>query len=330
MRDDHVLPTYLPSPSSPYLNVGPLMLHWYSLLVIAGVIVAVLIGRRRWAARGGAATDVTDIAIIAIPFGVVGGRLYHVITSWQLYFGPGAHPIQALYVWQGGLGIWGAVAGGAVGAWIAARRRGINFPAFADAMAPALLVGQAIGRIGCWFNQELYGRPTTLPWRLAIDPAHRPPESPDQPYYHPTFAYEALWDLGLAGVLVWAQRRFGLDRGRVFALYVAGYTAGRSWIEMLRVDPANHILGVRLNVWTSVVLFLAAVAYLIAKRTKTLAANTFAPTDVAAPLTDTTPSGFAASVDAEPCDAATGTDTNDGRDSGAHPLNIADPLRSPG
>jgi len=264
---------YLPSPPSPYLSVGPLMLHWYSLMVILGVIAAVLIGQRRWAARGGAKATVTDVAVIAVPFGIVGGRLYHVITSWQLYFGPGARPVQALYIWQGGLGIWGAVAGGALGAWIAARRRGIDFAAFADAVAPGLLVGQAIGRIGCWFNQELYGRPTSLPWGLAIDPAHRPADSVDQPYYQPTFAYEALWDLAAAGLIVWAQRRFGLNRGRVFALYVASYTAGRAWIETLRVDPANHILGVRLNVWTSVVLFLAALAYLLLRHTANITTN---------------------------------------------------------
>jgi len=280
---------YLPSPPSPYLSVGPLMLHWYALMVILGVIAAVLIGQRRWAARGGAKTMVTDVAVIAVPFGIVGGRLYHVITSWQLYFGPGARPVEALYIWQGGLGIWGAVAGGALGAWIAARRRGIDFAAFADAVAPGLLVGQAIGRIGCWFNQELYGRPTSLPWGLAIDPAHRPPDSVDQPYYQPTFAYEALWDLAAAGLIVWGQRRFGLNRGRVFALYVASYTAGRGWIETLRVDPANHILGVRLNVWTSVVLFLAAVAYLIARRTRDLTQDASGPTTGTAPATTTRP-----------------------------------------
>jgi prolipoprotein diacylglyceryl transferase len=299
------------------------MLHWYSLLVILGVVVAVVIGRRRWAAHGGAPTDVTDIAVIVIPFGILGGRLYHVITSWQLYFGPGARPVEALYVWQGGLGIWGAVAGGAAGAWLAARRRGIDFRAFADAMAPGLLVGQAIGRIGCWFNQELYGRPTTLPWGLAIDPIHRPPDSLEQPYYHPAFAYEALWDLGLAGVLVWAQRRLGLDRGRVFALYVAGYTAGRGWIEMLRVDPANHILGVRLNVWTSAVLFVAAVAYLIVSRSRPPALNALAPVHASA----LTRADVGSGVDRQPDTAATGSDANQGGDSGPASPDLTDHRR---
>lgn len=257
---------YLPSPPSPYLNLGPLMIHWYAIMVIIGVIAAVAIGQRRWSARGGAAGAVLDVTMVAVPFGILGGRLYHVITSWQLYFGEGRNPVEALYVWQGGLGVWGAIAGGALGAWIAARRRGIDFAAFADAAAPGILVGQAIGRIGCWFNQELYGQPTTLPWGLQIDPANRPAATPDAATYHPTFAYEAAWSLGAAALIVWAERRFRLDRGRVFALYVAAYTAGRGWIEMLRIDEANHILGLRLNVWTSMLLFLAAVAFLILRR----------------------------------------------------------------
>ncbi|GAA3246051.1 prolipoprotein diacylglyceryl transferase [Streptomyces labedae] len=256
----------LPSPSSPYLNLGPLMIHWYAVMVIAGVIAAVAIGQRRWSARGGAPGTVVDIAMVAVPLGILGGRLYHVITSWQLYFGPGKNPVEVLYVWQGGLGVWGGIAGGALGAWIAARRRGIDFAAFADAVAPAVLIGQAIGRIGCWFNQELYGRPTTLPWGLQIDPANRPAATPDAATYHPTFAYEASWNLAAAALIVWAERRFRLDRGRVFALYVAAYTAGRSWIETLRVDPANHILGLRLNVWTSLLLFIAALAFLCLRR----------------------------------------------------------------
>ncbi|GAA3137662.1 prolipoprotein diacylglyceryl transferase [Kribbella aluminosa] len=267
-----MIPAYLPSPPSPHLP-GPLMIRWYAIMVILGIVAAVVIGQRRWSARGGAQGAVLDVIMVAVPFGIVGGRLYHVITSWQLYFAPGKNPVEALYVWQGGLALWGAIAGGALGAWIAARRRGIDFAAFADALAPGILVGQAIGRIGCWFNQELYGRPTTLPWGLEIDPANRPAATPDAATYHPTFAYEALWDLGAAGVVIWAQRRFGLDRGRVFALYVAAYTAGRGWIETLRVDPANHILDVRLNVWTSLLLFLAAVAFLVLRRPSRVTAS---------------------------------------------------------
>lgn len=277
----------IPSPASPYLNLGPLMLHWYSIMVILGLVAGVVIGEWRWRSRGAPGT-VVDVAVLAVPFGIVGGRLYHVLTSWQLYFGPGRNPVAALYVWQGGLGIWGAVAGGALGAWIALRRRNIEFAGFADAVAPAVLVGQAIGRVGCWFNQELYGRPTDLPWGLVIDPAHRPADTPLADTYHPVFAYEASWDLLAVGVILWAERRFGLDRGRVFALYIAAYTAGRGWIEMLRVDPANQILGMRLNVWTSALLFTAAVAFLYARRPRrhSTPPPTTSTTDTAVPAVD--------------------------------------------
>jgi prolipoprotein diacylglyceryl transferase len=167
-----------------------------------------------------------------------------------------------LYIWDGGLGVWGAVAFGALGGWIACRRHGISLAAFADATAPGLAVAQAIGRLGNYFNQELYGRPTTVPWALRIDPAHRPAATPDVALYHPTFLYEALWCLAVAGLVVWAQRRYELRGGRVFALYVAGYTLGRVWVEALRVDTVNHVLGLRLNTWTSALVFAVAVAVL--------------------------------------------------------------------
>ncbi|MEU0042879.1 prolipoprotein diacylglyceryl transferase [Streptomyces werraensis] len=299
---------FLPSPPSPYLTLGPLMLHWYAIMVVLGVIAAIAIGQRRWSARGGTPGTVLDIAMVAVPFGILGGRLYHVLTSWQLYFGPGRNPVEALYVWQGGLGVWGGIAGGALGAWIAARRRGLDFAALADTLAPAVLVGQAIGRIGCWFNQELYGRPTTLPWGLQIDPANRPAATPDAATYHPTFAYEATWDLGAAALVIWAERRFRLDRGRVFALYVAVYAAGRGWIETLRVDPANHILGLRLNVWTSLLLFAAAVAFLVLRRRPAPAADLPAPAQDAAP----------AAEEAQPAPLSPDTDATPAQ--GAHPV----------
>ncbi|MBC9005718.1 prolipoprotein diacylglyceryl transferase [Micromonospora aurantiaca (nom. illeg.)] len=254
--------TYLPSPSRGVWHLGPLPVRAYAFCILAGIIVAVLITRRRWVARGGRAEDVLDVTVWAVPFGIIGGRLYHVITDPELYFTAGHHPIQALYIWDGGLGIWGAVAFGALGAWIGCRRRGIALTAYADALAPGLVVAQAIGRWGNYFNQELYGRATTLPWALHIDPAHRPADTPTVALYHPTFLYECLWDLGVAGLVIWAERRFKLGGGRAFALYVAAYTVGRAWIEALRVDHANHILGLRLNDWTSLIIFLAAVLYL--------------------------------------------------------------------
>jgi len=252
---------YIPSPSSGVIYLGPIPLRGYAFCIIIGVFVAVWLGGRRWVARGGQVGTVADIAVWAVPFGLVGGRLYHVITDYELYFTDGQNWVDAFKIWQGGLGIWGAIALGAVGAWIGCRRRGIPLPAYADAIAPGIAFAQAIGRWGNWFNQELYGKPTTLPWALKID------ADPDigrvAGTYHPTFLYESLWCVGVALLVIWADRRFKLGHGRAFALYVAAYTVGRFWTEYLRVDDAHHFLGLRLNGWTSIVVFLAAVAYLV-------------------------------------------------------------------
>jgi prolipoprotein diacylglyceryl transferase len=256
-------PFSIPSPSEGVWHLGPVPLRAYALCIIAGIVVAVWLGERRWVARGGRPGDVTEIATWMVPFGIVGGRIYHVITSPDAYFGAGGHPLNALYIWRGGLGIWGAVALGGVGAWIGCRRRGIPLPAFADALAPGIALAQAIGRLGNYFNQELFGRPTDLPWALAIDAAHRPAGYADQATYHPTFLYELLWDVGVAALVIWADRRFRLGHGRAFALYVAAYTVGRGWIEALRIDVAHHILGLRLNDWTSLVVFVGSVGYIV-------------------------------------------------------------------
>jgi prolipoprotein diacylglyceryl transferase len=235
-------------------------------MIILGVVAAAVIGDRRWVARGGAKGTVGDLAVWAVPAGLIGARIYHVATDWQLYFGAGRHPIEALEIWQGGLAIWGAIAGGVLGAMLFVRRRGIPLAPLADAMGPALAVAQAIGRWGNYLNQELYGRATSLPWGLEIDPAHRPASSPAQPTYHPTFLYESFWCLGVAGFVIWADRRFKLGHGRAFALYVAAYTVGRGWIEALRVDEAHHIGGLRLNDWVSLVVFVGAVTYIVVRR----------------------------------------------------------------
>ena len=256
----------IPSPSQGVWNIGPIPIRAYALCILAGIAVATWWTQRRWAARGGDPDDVLDIVFWAVPFGIVGGRLYHLITDPELYFAPGKQPIRALYIWDGGLGIWGAVALGAVGALIGCRRRGVRLSDFADAVAPGLVLAQAIGRWGNYFNQELYGGPTTLPWALQIDPAHRPIDTPTIGLYQPTFLYESLWDIGVAILLVWAGRRFALRGGRLFALYVAAYTVGRAWVEALRIDHANHFLGLRLNDWTSLLVFLAAVAFLVLRR----------------------------------------------------------------
>jgi prolipoprotein diacylglyceryl transferase len=255
----------IPSPDQGVWHIGPFPLRAYALAIILGVVVAIWLGEKRWVARGGKPGQVGDIAIWAVPFGLVGGRLYHVITDNDLYFGPGKDPVAALYVWHGGLGIWGAIGLGAVGAYIGARRAGVRFPPFADALAPGLALAQAIGRWGNWFNQELFGRPTDLPWALEIDPAHRPAGYEDVATFHPTFLYEFVWNLGVAGLVIWADRRFRLGHGRAFALYVMAYTAGRAWIEDLRIDTVqmNDVFGLRLNVWTSILLFVAALAYFV-------------------------------------------------------------------
>jgi prolipoprotein diacylglyceryl transferase len=248
----------------------------YALCIIAGIVVACLITEYRLRRRGVAPWAVLDVAVWAVPFGIVGARIYHVLSSPQAYFGEDGVPLNAFKIWEGGLGIWGAVAGGAVGAWLAARQLGLPLTVIADALAPGLPVAQAIGRLGNWFNNELYGGPTTLPWGLQVhdmdksNPGHatvidgQPVALPE--LYHPTFLYEALWNLGVAGLVLFADRKWKFGRGRAFALYVMGYTAGRGWIEMMRVDDATEFFGVRLNVYTSLLVFLGALIYFVRVR----------------------------------------------------------------
>ena len=265
-------PWSIPSPDQGTWELfGTLPLRAYALCIIAGIVAAVWLGDRRWVARGGEKGRIVDVALFAVPAGVIGARIYHVITDWALYFShsdePGHNwdPVAALKIWEGGLGIWGAIAGGAVGAWLAARHYGLRMRPLVDALAPGLLLAQAIGRWGNWFNQELFGKPTDLPWALEIDPEHRPAGYQDAETFHPTFLYECLWNLGALGVLLWLDRRLRLGYGRVFALYVMLYCTGRVWNEYLRIDPVqlDDVLGLRLNVWTSIVLFIAALAYFV-------------------------------------------------------------------
>lgn len=259
-----MLPAYIPSPPHGVWYLGPLPLRAYAVAIILGIVVAIWVGDKRWVARGGLPGTVLDVAIWAIPFGIVGGRLYHVISDNQLYFGPGGSGFAgAVQVWQGGLGIWGAVALGALGAWIGCRRKGIPLPAFGDAIAPGIVLAQAIGRWGNYFNQELFGGPTDLPWGLAIDPVNRPDGFEQFATFHPTFLYESLWNLGVFTVLLLADKRFRMGHGRVFALYIALYCLGRLGVEWLRIDTANIIFGLRLNIWTSILVGLGAVVWLI-------------------------------------------------------------------
>jgi prolipoprotein diacylglyceryl transferase len=253
----------IPSPSTSIWYIGAFPLRAYALCIIAGIIVALIIATRRWKARGGTADSMELMVVVGVPFGIVGARLYHVITDYQLYFGPGRQPLDALRIWQGGLGVWGAIAFGLLGGYLVARRRKIAFPAVLDAIAPAILVAQAIGRLGNWFNQELFGRPTTLPWGLEIAEDYRPAGYGQFATFHPTFLYEMLWCLAAAAVLVWLDRRFRLGHGKVFALYVLLYTGGRFWIEALRIDTVNEIGGFRLNNYTALIGFVVALVWLI-------------------------------------------------------------------
>ncbi len=198
----------IPSPSNGVWEVAGFPIRGYALCIIIGIALAIWIGERRYRARGGQPGTVMDVAVWAVPFGIIGGRIYHVVTSPQAYFGDGGVPLDALKIWQGGLGIWGAVVFGGVGAWIGVRRRKVPLAPFADAIAPGIAVAQAVGRWGNWFNQELFGGPTSLPWGLEIDLAHRPAEYLDVETFHPTFLYESLWMMVVAGVLVWSDRRW--------------------------------------------------------------------------------------------------------------------------
>jgi prolipoprotein diacylglyceryl transferase len=258
-----LMPLFIPSPASGVWEVFGFPLRAYALCIIAGIVVGMIIAGRRWRARGGSQDTLELVIAVAIPCGIVGARIYHVITDYQLYFGPGRDPLDALKIWNGGLGIWGAVAAGVAGAYLVARRKQVRFPALLDAVAPGLVVAQAIGRLGNWFNQELFGRPTILPWGLEIDERHRPNGYQDFATFHPTFLYELVWNLGVAGVLIWADRKWKLGHGKVFALYVVLYTAGRFWIEALRIDTVNEIGGFRLNNYTSLIVFVIALVWLL-------------------------------------------------------------------
>lgn len=256
----------IPSPGQGVWHLGPLPVRAYALAIICGILVAWAVLTRRYRAKGGPTELLPDMTVVMVIAGIVGGRLYHVITDYDLYFGEGRDPVSALYVWKGGLGIWGAVTLGGLGAYLMCRHYGLRAGPFGDALAPGLFLAQAIGRFGNYFNQELYGKPTDLPWALRIDDAHRLQGYPPGTTFHPTFLYEALWCLAGALALLWLERRFRLAGGQLFAAYVMIYTAGRAWIECLRIDAAHHIFGLRLNVWTSIAVFLAALAVFVVLR----------------------------------------------------------------
>ena len=272
-----MIPASIPSPDWSGFDIplpwGSLRIHAYALCILLGIIAGLWLTSVRWAKRGAPEGSVWDIAIWAIPFGIIGGRLYHVVSSPDAYFGPGFDGTGDLslipQLQRGGLGIWGAVLLGAVGAWIGCRKAGVKLSAFLDAAAPGLLLAQAIGRWGNYFNQELFGGPTTLPWGLQIDADNPnfPPGMAADTLFHPTFLYESLWNLAGVGILLLLDRKFRFRRGRLFCLYAVYYTLGRVWIEAMRIDDAEQInlfgITTRLNVWTSIFVLLGALAAFI-------------------------------------------------------------------
>lgn len=273
--------TYLaniPSPPRGVWHLGPLPLRGYALSILVGVFAGIYLMKRRYEARGGNPEIVLDIAIAVIPAGIIGGRLYHVATDWKKYFGAGANPLDALIITNGGLGIWGAVILGVLAAWAVARWRKVPFAPILDSAAPAIILGQAFGRLGNWFNQELYGGPTTLPWGLEIyqrvdefgrsAPVTGTSSGEVLAVVHPTFLYEIVWNILAFLVIIWADRKFHMGGGRVFALYVAAYTLGRFFIELIRADAATLVFGMRINSITSLVAFVIAVAVLYMLRAK--------------------------------------------------------------
>ena len=270
---------YIPSPSISSFDIGPFTIRFYALAILVGICVAVWLTTRRWVTWGGTFDQILDITIVAVPSGIVGARLYHVITTPELYFGAQGNFLDIFRIWNGGLGIWGAVAVGALAVWAWARREKYPMGMLMDAVAPGLLIAQGIGRLGNWFNQELYGSPTTLPWGLrlndnasaigATESCYDGASCPTGVLYHPTFLYELVWNFIGAALLIVLTKRIS-DRfkaGSQFALYVMWYTAGRTWIEMLRIDRAHEVLGLRINVWVSLLVFIAAVvAFVLIQR----------------------------------------------------------------
>ncbi|MGV9192986.1 prolipoprotein diacylglyceryl transferase [Microbacterium sp. MC2] len=264
----------LPSPSISSFQIGPLTIHFYALCILTGIIVAALMTNHRLTKRGAEPWVVIDISLLAVPLAIIVARLYHVFTHFDFYFAAGRqwwNPFEqdAIWnVWDGGIAIYGSLIGGAVGAWLGCKWTGIRFWTFADALAPGLLLAQAIGRFGNWFNQELFGLPTDLPWGLEISPDNPafPPGLADDTLFHPTFAYEVVWNVLGVLVLLWAGRRLGLQWGRLFGLYLVWYSAGRIVWESIRIDPSDIILGLRTNVWAAILGVVLGLVIMMAQK----------------------------------------------------------------
>ena len=255
--------TYIPSPPANGISIGPFRLHVYGVMIALGVVAAVWLAQRRWEAIGGKPGTMAALAVWGVPGGLIGARLYSLATSWQV--DTQGHWYQAFEIWKGGLGIWGGVAGGIALGAVGVHRQGLPLRPLLDCVAPAFALAQAVGRWGNYFNQELFGRPSGLPWAVKIDN----PQVPGHVYapgttFQPTFLYESLWDLAVVGIVIWVERRFRIRRGFLLAAYAAAYTFGRFWTEYMRIDEAHHYLGLRLNDWTSIIVFVIALAILLA------------------------------------------------------------------
>ena len=255
----------IPSPDVSYIELGPFRVHFYALFILAGIVLALVLTESRLRARGAEAGIALDISLWAIPFGILGGRFFHVLTHPDDYFFPGADLLAIFRIWEGGLAIYGALILGSVGAYIGARSAGIKFTSYLDAVAPGVLLAQAIGRWGNYFNNELYGSPTDLPWGLQIpssNPAY-PAGLPDGVLFHPTFLYESIWSLTGVAILLAADRRFNLRWGKMLGLYLVYYSVGRVWIEAIRIDPSEIVLGLRINIWSAIVGIAVGIAIIV-------------------------------------------------------------------
>ena len=279
-----IAPLSIPSPEVSYFDVfGTFRVHFYALFIIIGIIVAVIVTNIRLNRMGAEKGVVYDFLLLAVPLGIIGARIFHVVSHPQDYFYEGADLLKVFYIWEGGIAIYGALIGGAVGAWLASRWTGIRFWSFADALAPGLIFAQAIGRLGNWFNQELYGFPTDLPWGLVINPgssgfpvglvpdwaigsAGEYTAGYEPVLFHPTFLYEVIWNTIGGLVIIWAAKRFALQWGRTFGLYLVWYSAGRIVWESIRIDPSVEILGLRTNVWMAIFGVIIGLAIMIIQK----------------------------------------------------------------
>ena len=270
---------YIPSPTISQFSIGPVTIHIYALCILMGIVLAVWITTTRWKKLGGNFDQVLDITLVSVPAGIIGARLYHIITTPERFFGPDGDWAEMFRIWNGGLGIWGGVLFGALAAWAWCRHKHYPMALLADAIAPGLLVAQAVGRLGNWFNQELYGAPTTLTWGLKLnmegtaighsEQCYDGATCPSGTLFHPTFLYEMIWNLIGAAIIVYigSKAMKKLKAGSLFAVYIMWYTLGRTWIESLRIDYAHEFLGVRINVWVSMAVFvLGAVSFIVVQQ----------------------------------------------------------------